>query len=42
VTEVLRADEESGFLTVILWQSPKQEASSLKDLRDSILTSIRP
>ena len=42
VTEVLRADEESGFLTVILWQSPKQEASSLKELRDSILTSIRP
>ena len=42
VTEVLRADEESGFLTVILWQSPKQEAASLKDLRDSILTSIRP
>jgi hypothetical protein len=42
VTEVLRADEESGILTVILWQSPKEEATSLKDLRDSILTSIRP
>lgn len=42
VTEVLRADEESGMLTVILWQTPKEEASSLKDLREAILSSIRP
>jgi hypothetical protein len=42
VTEVLRADEESGMLTVILWQSPKEEASSLKELREAVLSSIRP
>lgn len=42
VTEVLRADEESGMLTVILWQSPKEDAASLRELREAVLSSIRP
>lgn len=41
VTEVLRADEANGVLTVILWQTPKSESESLKPLREAILSSIR-
>lgn len=40
ITEVLRANEKSSTLAVILWQSPKQEAPILQPLRDAILSSI--
>jgi len=40
ITEVLRANEKSSTLAVILWQSPKQEAPTLQPLRDAILSSI--
>ena len=41
VTEVLRADEANGVLTVIIWQAPKNESDQLKPLRETILPSIR-
>lgn len=40
ITEVLRSDEKTGTLAVILWQSPKEEVSTLQPLRDAILTSL--
>jgi hypothetical protein len=40
VTEVLRANERTGTVTVILWQSPKCEADALRDLRESVLSGI--
>ena len=40
ITEVLRANEKSSTLAVILWQSPKQEAPTIQPLRDAILSSI--
>ncbi len=41
VTEVLLANDTTGTLAVILWQSPKEEAEKLHDLRESILTGIK-
>jgi hypothetical protein len=40
VTEVLRANEQTGTVAVILWQSPNNEASSLRDLRESVISGI--
>jgi hypothetical protein len=40
VTEVLRANDQTGTVAVILWQSPKSEASALRNLRDAVLTGI--
>jgi hypothetical protein len=41
VTEVLEANDSTGTLTVILWQSPKEEAAKLHDLREEILAGIK-
>lgn len=41
VTEVLEANDSTGTLAVILWQSPKEEASKLHDLREQILSGIK-
>ena len=41
VTEVLRANDKTGTLAVILWQSSKEEASKLHDLREQILAGIK-
>lgn len=41
VTEVLRADEANGVMTVILWQAPSGETDRIKPLREAILSSIR-
>jgi hypothetical protein len=41
VTEVLEANDSTGTLTVILWQSPKEEAGKLHDLREEILSGIK-
>ncbi len=40
VTEVLRANDRTGTVAVILWQSPKGEAASLKDLREEVLSRL--
>jgi hypothetical protein len=40
VTEVLRANEQTGTVAVILWQSPNNEASSLRDLRETVISGI--
>lgn len=40
VTEVLRANEQTGTVAVILWQSPDNEASSLRDLRETVISGI--
>lgn len=40
VTEVLRANEETGTVTTIVWRMPKQEADSLRGLRDTILSGV--
>lgn len=40
VTEVLRANEKTGTVAVILWQSPKGEAASLRDLREAVLAGL--
>jgi hypothetical protein len=40
VTEVLRANEQTGTVSVILWQSPKNEAPSLRDLREAVLSGL--
>lgn len=40
ITEVLRTNEKTGTLAVILWQSPKEEAHALQGLRDEILSSL--
>jgi hypothetical protein len=40
VTEVLRANEETGTVAVVLWQSPKNEASSLRDLKEAVLSGL--
>jgi len=40
ITEVLRANENTGTLAVILWQSPKEEARAQQGLRDEILSSL--
>ena len=41
MTEVLEANDSTGTLTVILWQSPKEEAAKLHDLREEILAGIK-
>lgn len=41
ITEVLRANNNTGALAVILWQSPKEEAVKLQDLREKILAGIK-
>ena len=40
ITEVLRANDKTGTLAIILWQSPKEEAASLQGLRDAILSGL--
>jgi hypothetical protein len=40
VTEVLRANDKTGDLFVILWQMPKQESPKLLDLREAVLSSL--
>jgi hypothetical protein len=40
ITEVLRANEKTGTLAIILWQSPKEESASLRGLRDAILSGL--
>jgi hypothetical protein len=40
VTEVLRANDQTGTVAVILWQSPKSEAPALKDLREAVLSGL--
>jgi hypothetical protein len=40
VTELLRANDKTGTVAVILWQSPKSEADSLRGLRDAVFSGI--
>lgn len=40
VTEVLRANDKTGELFVILWQMPSQESARLRDLREAVLSSL--
>jgi len=40
ITEVLRANQKTGTLAVILWQSPKEKAVALQGLREAILASL--
>jgi hypothetical protein len=40
ITELLRANEKTGTLAIILWQSPKEEAVALQGLRDAILSGL--
>ena len=40
ITEVLRANEKTGTLAVILWQSPKEESLALQGLRDTVLAGL--
>jgi hypothetical protein len=41
VTEVLRANDDTGTLTVILWQSSKEESVKLQNLKESILAGLQ-
>ena len=41
MSEVLRANDTTGTLAVILWQSPKEESAKLHDLRENILAGIK-
>jgi len=41
VTEVLRANDATGTLVVILWQSSKEESAKLHDLREQILAGLK-
>lgn len=40
VTEILRANDTTGTLAVIIWQMPKEESSKLQPLRDAILSGL--
>jgi hypothetical protein len=40
ITEVLRANDSTGTLAVILWQSPREESPKLEELRDKILSGL--
>lgn len=40
VTEILRANEKTGTVAVILWQSPRDESATLRSLRDAVLSGI--
>jgi hypothetical protein len=41
VTEILKANDKTGTLAVILWQSPKDEAETLHNLREQVLAGIK-
>lgn len=41
VTEVLRANDATGTLVVILWQSSLQDAEKLRPLKESILAGLK-
>ena len=41
VSEVMRANDTTGTLAVILWQSPREESVALRDLREKILAGIK-
>lgn len=40
VTEVLRANDKTGDLFVILWQMPKQDSAKLQNLREAVLSGL--
>lgn len=40
ITEILRANDRTGTVAVILWQSKKEEAGSLRSLREAILSGL--
>jgi hypothetical protein len=40
VTEVLRANDQTGTLAVILWQMPKNETADLTGLREAVLSGL--
>jgi hypothetical protein len=40
-TEILRANDTTGTLTVILWQSLKKESAKLQELKEQILAGIK-
>lgn len=40
VTEVLRANDQTGTVAVILWQSAKAEAPAVRDLREAVLSGL--
>lgn len=40
VTEVLRANDRTGELFVIIWQMPKQESARLQGLREAVLSGL--
>lgn len=40
VTEILRANEKTGAVSIILWQCPREEAISLRPLRDAMLSGL--
>jgi len=40
VTEVLRANDQTGTLAVILWQMPKNETADLAGLREAVLSGL--
>jgi hypothetical protein len=40
VTEILRANEKTGTVAVILWQAPRDEHAALRPLRDAVLAGI--
>lgn len=40
VTEVLRANDKTGELFVILWQMPRQESAKLQGLREAVLSGL--
>jgi len=41
VTEVLRSNDDTGTLTVILWQTPKDDSQRLEGLRESVLAGLK-
>jgi hypothetical protein len=40
VTEILRANDKTGTLAVILWQMPKNETADLLGLREAVLSGL--
>lgn len=40
VTEILRANDTTGTVAIILWQCPREEAVSLRPLRDAMLSGL--
>jgi hypothetical protein len=41
ITELLRANDETGTLVVILWQTPKVDSQKYQGLREAILSGIQ-